>query len=222
MKKKVIVIISILILFSECAFFAATPSLPLDRFQTTVALKVKHVSSGSANTSYDLYEYYVGNKRYTTHGPSMAWVPKGEKYLLKYDKLHPENQEDANIVTEHPVFLPSEVTNYTYGTLIKVSERQSVLKYKYTILGKEYETEQYLADGDAVRNHPQLVNGAEFLVEYWVKNPERVILYMDKPKKDSMSYPVSPDIHVLRPVWDSSIPVLLPNPQIIKSQPGWQ
>jgi hypothetical protein len=46
-------------------------------------------------------------------------------------------------------------------------------------------------------------------------------LYIDKPKKDSMLFPASPDIHVLRPVWDS-IPVLLPNPQMIKFQPSWQ
>jgi hypothetical protein len=88
-------------------------------------------------------------------------------------------------------------------------------------LGKKYDRIQYLAFVDKVKNHPQLVNDAKFLVEYWIENPQRAILYIDKPKKDSMLFPASPDIHVLRPVWDS-IPVLLPNPQMIKFQPSWQ
>ena len=209
-KRNVIVIISILVVSIQCAFFASTPRMPPDRFHITVASKIKPVYPMTGH-SYDLFEYYVGNKKYQDPGEtSMPWAPKGEKYLFRYDKLHPENQECTYLITEHPVFLPEEMTAYTYGTLEKISRSHESFDFKYTILEKKYERVQNLAFGDPVKNHPQLVNGAEFLVEYWVQNPQRAILYMDKPKRDGMPFPLSPDIHVLRPVWDS-IPVLLPS-----------
>jgi len=202
--------ISVLILlFTKCVFLGWGPGIPPGRYHTTVATLTARITPINGST-YTVFEYAVGNKRYKTSAPSMPWVPIHEKYLLKYDTLHPENPESAEVIRECPVFLPGEVTNYTYGTLKKIHKSYELFDFEYTISGKKYERPQFLGIGNPVKNHPQLVNGAEFLVEYWTKNPERAILYIDKPKKDSMSFPVSPDIHVLRPVWDS-IPVLLPN-----------
>jgi hypothetical protein len=206
--------IALLVFFTQSAFvsifFGTTSSIPIPpgRFRTTIATKMSHEMYGS-HGSYDLYIYYVGNKRYDYTGPDMAFAPKGEKYLLKYDTLYPGGGfEHSYLKTEHPVFLPGENTKYTVGTLKKVHKGGFSLDYVYTILGKEHSTVQFLAD--PAKKYPQLVTGAEFLVEYWVNNPERAILYMDKPKKDGMPFPVSPDIHVLRPIWDT-IPVILPS-----------
>jgi hypothetical protein len=70
---------------------------------------------------------------------------------------------------------------------------------------------QDLSYGDIVKNHPQLlVPGAKFVVEYWLDNPDRSIIYIDKPVNDTISVPSRPDMTVLRPIWDS-IPVVLPN-----------
>jgi hypothetical protein len=140
---------------------------------------------------------------------------------LKYDTLNPNGHYPySDLITWNPVFLSGESTHYTVGTLIKMHKNQVVFEYVYTISGKKYDRVQDLADDDRVKKHPELVNGAEFLVEYWAQNPEHAILYIDKPKKDGMQFPVSPDIHVLRPVWDS-IPVLLPDPEMVKYQVGW-
>ena len=218
--------IALLVFFTQSAFvslfFGTTSSIPIPpgRFRTTIATKMSHEMYGS-HGSYDLYIYYVGNKRYDYTGPDMAFAPKGEKYLLKYDTLYPNgDKEHCRLITEHPVFLPGENTNYTVGTIVKSHKSYRSFDYRYTVLGKKYFTSQFLAEDDPARNHPQLVNGAEFLVEYWVNNPERAILYIDKPKDKSVLSPLYPDIHVLRPVWDT-IPVLLPNPEMIKFQPGW-
>jgi hypothetical protein len=211
--KKVLVGTVLLILFVQCVFFPA-PSIPADRYRRTVASKVSHVYDYVTSNNYDVFVYYVGGKRGEYHTGNMSDVIIHEKFLLKYDTLYPVDPEHCKFMLEHPVFIPGEVTGYTYGTLKKLSGRHQGFEFTYTVLGKEYEKTQELALVDMVRNHPQMVNGAEFLVEYWVKNPDRAILYMDKPKKDSMSFPVSPDIHVLRPVWDS-IPVLLPNPRML-------
>ena len=214
-KKVLVGGIALLVLFTQSAFVSifmgVTSSIPIppERFRTTVATKMSHETPyGGSYASYDLYIYYVGNKRYDYHGPNMG-VPKGEKYLLKYDTLDPGGDyPHSDLRTEHPVFLPGENTKYTVGTLKKVHKGFFSFYYAYTILGKEYAKTQFLAD--RARDYPQLVTGAEFLVEYWVNNPQRAILYMDKPKKDGMPFPVSPDIHVLRPIWDT-IPVILPS-----------
>jgi PDZ domain-containing secreted protein len=129
MKRNVMVLIGILIVFMSCVFFAATPRIPSGRFRTTVASKVKFVNSFADNSSYDLFEYYVGNKKYQYIGEEhMAWVTKGEKYLSKYDTLNPGGKEEhCDIITEHPVFLPEEVTSYAYGTLKKLGVKINYL-----------------------------------------------------------------------------------------------
>ena len=214
-RRHVLIGLLVLVFFTQSAFVSIflgpTSSIPIppERFRITVATKMSHEMPYGGHGSYDLYIYYVGNKRYDYHGPNKAYAPKGEKYLLKYDTLYPGGDfEHVELKTEHPIFLPGENTKYTVGTLKKVHKGFFSLDYVYTILGKEYSTSQSLAD--PAKKYPQLVTGAEFLVEYWVNNPERAILYMDKPKKDNIPFPASPDIHVLRPVWDS-IPVVLPN-----------
>jgi hypothetical protein len=206
----------LLMLFAQSAFVSifsvrtsGKPIIPPGRFRITVAVKMSHEIPYGSYGSYDLYAYFVGNTAHGYHGLNMAWAPKGEKYLLKYDTLNPGKGFGYEyLLTEHPVFLPNESTHYTVGTLIKAPKSYPSFDFQYIISGKKYKRVQFL--DDPVRNHPQLVKGAEFLVEYWANNPERAILYIDKPKKDGMPFPVSPDIHVLRPVWDS-IPVVLPH-----------
>ena len=218
----------LLVLLTQSAFVpmffdretVATDDIPPGRFRTTVGCKMGHESPYGSYGSYDLYVYYVGNKKYDYHGPNMAFTPKGEKYLLRYDTLYPTGEgEHSNLIIEHPVFLPGEVTRYTVGTLVKAPKNYATFDYIYTVSGKKHYRTQDM--DDPVKNHPEMVKEAEFFVEYWVKNPERAILHINMPKKDGTPFPASPDIQVLRPVWDST-PVVLPNPQLIKSQPGWQ
>jgi hypothetical protein len=204
----------LLVLFAQSAFVSifsvrtsGEPIIPPGRFRTTVAVKMSHEIPYGSYGSYDLYAYFVGNTAHGYHGPNGAYRPKGEKYLLRYDTLNPGGGHGyEHLITEHPVFLPGESTHYTVGKLLRIHKNYYAFDFQYTISEKKYDRVQFLEN--RAKSYPQLVNGAEFLVEYWVNNPARAILYIDKPKKDGMPFPTSPDIHVLRPVWDS-IPVVL-------------
>jgi hypothetical protein len=155
----------------------------------------------------------------------MTWAPIGEKFLLKYDPLVPEgNYEYKRLEVWHPVFLPGEVTNYTVGTVVYAVKKYILFDYTYTIEGQTYVRSQYLTNGDKIRTAPQVVKGARFLVEYLVEDPERAIIYLDKPKTyidnskgDSL---LVPDINTLRPRW-YSIPVELPDPELTRGRSGW-
>ena len=225
--KKALIGIILLTLFTQCAFFAATPNIPPSRFCTTVGAIIGRDFSVKGKP-YIKYEYYVGNKKYQGLSVEyLSWAPNGEKYLLIYDSLYPEDQKNVHLITDYPVFLPEEVTNYTVGKItdILITKRKHLVTfdYEYTLLGKTYQRIQFLEGSNPLINYPQLSNGAEFLVEYWVENPQRAIIYIDKPKTyidtkgDSM---LVPDIHVLRPTWYST-PVVLPDSALTKHQSGW-
>ena len=212
----------LLILFTHCVFFGRkTFDVPPAGFCTTVTTKIQDQSQYS---KYDIFQFYDHNKTYDYPGEPMPWAPIGERFLLKYDTLVPEGgYQYKSLQIWHPVFLPGEVTNYTVGTLVFARNKHLFIDYIYTIQGNTYARAQCLALNDRVRNHPQLVKGARFLVEYLVADPQRAIIYIDKPKTyidtkgDSM---LVPDIHVLRPTWYST-PVVLPDSEMTKHQAGW-
>ena len=221
--KKALAGMVLFVLFTQCVFFGKKTLWipPPDGFRTTITTKIQYQNQYSV---YDLFQFYHNNKTYDYPGTSMSWTPIGEKYLFKYDTLHPEGNYDYKCLERwHPVFLPGEVTNYTVGTLLGIHKSWDSFDYIYTIQGNTYARAQCLALNDRVRNHPQLVKGARFLVEYLVADPQRAIIYIDKPKTyidtkgDSM---LVPDIHVLRPTWYST-PVVLPDSEMTKHQAGW-
>jgi hypothetical protein len=225
--KKVLIGTVLLMLYTNCTFFAARSTSP-ENYCTTVATIVERDFS-TTGQAYIKYEYYAGTENYQGLCVEyLSWVPNGEKYLLAYDSLYPEIPKYVGgLSADHPVFLPGEVTKYTVGKIRLPRKNDILIEFEYTISGVYYKRIQFLEGRHSSRNQPQLVNGATFLVEYWVQNPKRAIIYIDKPERyihhsesDSMSFPVSPNIHVLRPVWDT-IPVLLPDSVITKSRPGW-
>jgi hypothetical protein len=218
--KKALIGMALLALFAQCMFSGSKMVyVPPDGFCTTVGTIVDRDFSIKDHV-YPVYEYYVGNKKYQgTEKQDLTWAPYGEKYLVVYDSLYPEDQKYVHLITGCPVFLPGEVTNYTVGKIIGdmyIRKDFVTYEFEYTILGKTYQRIQFL-DG---RDHPELTNGAAFMVEYWVENPQRAILYADKPKRDGMLFPESPDINVLRPIWYNK-PVLLPDPELTKGKSGW-
>jgi len=225
--KKALVGMAFFMLFTQCIFLGRRAyDLPPAGFSTTVTTKIQHPNQYN---KYDLFQFYHNKKTYDYPGESMYWAPIGEKFLLKYDTLHPERGYGyKSLEMWHPVFLSGEVTNYTVGTLVKIYIKNVSFDYVYTIAGQTYIRAQYLPLNDQIKNHPELIKGAEFLVEYLVADPQRAILYIDKPKRfsgkpasdDSMVVPLTPDIHVLRPTWNST-PVVLPDSALTKHQSGW-
>jgi hypothetical protein len=214
----------LLVLFTQCALFGRRiwSNVPPDEYCKTVGTIVDRDFSVK-NRAFPIFEYYVGNiKHQGISTEDLTWAPYGEKYLMIYDSLYPENQKYVHLITDCPVFLPGEVTNYTVGKILDQYIRKHLVTFEleYTVLGKTYQRIQFVEEIDPLINYPKLVNGAEFLVEYWVENPQRAILYTDKPKRDGMPFSVSPDINVLRPNW-YSIPVVLPDPELTKGRSGW-
>jgi len=218
--KKVLIGILLLVLFSQCAFLGKRIfDDPPESFCTTVTTKIQHQNQYNKN---DLFQFYHHDKAYVYPGENMYWAPVGEKFLLKYDTLVPDGGYNGykSLQIWHPVFLPGEVTDYTVGTLTFVRNKHSYIGYIYTVGGKPYLRYQSLPLNDIGKDYPQLAKGARFLVEYLVDNPQRAIIYIDKPEKNGASFPVSPDIHVLRPAWYNT-PVVLPDSVLTKSQLGW-
>jgi|GEM_PF-7051348 len=217
MKRKlfpVLCLFIIVISFSGCAawktFWADDPPvlIPQNRLRKTVATYVNYVWRFTER-NYSLFEYEVNGVLYRFHSNKYGFVP-GEKFMLQYDELDPGNNEESSnmeLLYSQPVFLTGERTAYTWGELLRTGEYNNVLSYTYRIDGvdKDYHRTLYLPDGDIVKNHPQLLEpGAKFVVEYWLDNPKRSILYIDMPVNDTIPFPSNPYIYKLRPKYSQS------------------
>jgi hypothetical protein len=221
--KKALIGIVLLALCTQCALFGNRGVYVVpDEYSTTVSTKIQ---DPTPPYDYSSFQFYDRNKTYDYPGESMTWAPIGEKFLLKYDPLVPEgNYEYKCLEVWHPVFLPGEVTNYTVGTVVNAVKKYILFDYMYIVDGEKYVRSQYITNADKVRTCPQVAKGARFLVEYLVEDPERAIIYLDKPKTyidnskgDSL---LVPDINTLRPRW-YSIPVELPDPELTRGRSGW-
>ena len=177
------IILMTVFLFQSCD----TPlKIPQERRRTAIATVEDPHIYGNHGSSYALYVYYIRHERYEYKAPLIYGLVVGDKCLLEYDSLYLNKK---HLMRENPIFLANEKTKFTTGTLIRVHKNYELINYIYKIhtanKDVEYERVQDLGLGNPIKNHPQLVNGATFLVEYWEKNPQRAILYIDKPIKDS-------------------------------------
>jgi hypothetical protein len=210
--RQLFIVLCLLILvvsFSGCAawkaYWADDPPviIPKERLRTTVATYVRYVWRYS-ESNYSLFEYEVDGVLYRLHSNKYGFVP-GEKFMLQYDDLDPSDRSGAKnmmILFSQPVFLSGERTTYTWGELKKTGKYYNIISYTYHIDGdeKEYHRILYLPEGDIVKNHPQLlVPGAKFVVEYWLDNPKRSILYINMPINDTIPVPSNTDTYKIRP-----------------------
>ncbi len=176
MKKKII--IGLVLLVHIHFFISCTVTIPRQKETYAVIIKPYHIS----NVMETDFAYYVKGHEYTVDGNYRSYYVKGEKYKLLYDSLNPYK---CDVVQNTPLFLPSEKTKKTIG--------------KVTCLGKyfcEYEYNDELSDNtgadfyfkrsqdlpyDYKIKYPNLKLGQEYLVEYWVNDYRRSIIYLDKP-----------------------------------------
>ncbi|WP_313998655.1 hypothetical protein [Xanthocytophaga flava] len=100
----------------------------------------------------------------------------GDRYYAEYDS---EDCENLNVFYNRPVFLEDEKTHKTAGVLLSVMSVFGSVKFEYTVDGKDYERIQYIGS-DSLKNYPNLREGQPLEVTYWVENPARSIVYLDK------------------------------------------
>ena len=153
--------------------------------QTTVGevVEIKKVKSGSM---MDVV-FCVEGERYKA-GTDQGWGEGlGFKYVVAYEKGNPEKND---VLKYRPVFTADEKTKYSVGTVISISRNPSI-GFRYKVGNDEYKMYQMLKRGYR-EDYPNLQKGQQYKVEYWVKNPQRAVISLDKPvneKKKNSNQP---------------------------------
>jgi hypothetical protein len=132
--------------------------------------------------------YWVDRQRYEVNGSfSVQGKVIGDKYLIKYN---PDNPKQIKEYTWNVGFLKTEKTVGTFGIINGISSTNLIFErdkdmqivFTYTVNGKEYQRSQDLQP-DYKEKFPNLLVGQRYKVLYWDKNPQRAVLYLDKPIK---------------------------------------
>ena len=106
---------------------------------------------------------------------------------------NPNNPDEFFAFSWNPVFLNKEITKSTTGIISrapyqskffsKKPEKYSAhsIEFTFWIDGSCYRKSQHLPPM-FIRNSPgKIKKGDKFEVEYWIENPQRAIIYLDKP-----------------------------------------
>jgi hypothetical protein len=117
-------------------------------------------------------KYYVEGKEYVTYTVNDEGMAKGDRYILVYEKGNPQKSE---VLLERPVFLAGEETKESEGTIKKVSTiAKDFVRYEYVVEEKIYSrTQLYSKEFNPIE-------GQKYIVWYWIDNPQRAIIYLDK------------------------------------------
>lgn len=146
----------------------------VDKEQTIAS--VTGYTSGPKASGSAVATYIVNDKEYSV-SIEEGYV-YGEKFQLEYNR---DNPSENKIYREFPVFQKDESTNYVLGKLISYDSwifRDMV--YRFWIEDRFYEQGQY-QEKDSNEKYPKVEEGQLFVVEYWVDNPKRSIIHLDKP-----------------------------------------
>jgi hypothetical protein len=131
--------------------------------------------------------YWVDGKRYEVNGSfGVNGKVIGDKYLIKY------NPEQIKEYTWYVSFLTTEKTVEAVGIINSISSANLIFErtmdmqivFTYTVNDKEYQRSQDLQP-DYKEKRPNLSAGQKYKVLYWDKNPQRAVLYLDKPIKEN-------------------------------------
>jgi len=104
----------------------------------------------------------------------------GEKFEILYDSTDCTNQE---LLQYKPVFVDGEQTIRITGSVRTLDLTDKTVRFKYEVekdgVKRGYEKDQRLPK-DFQKQYPGLEIGKQYEVEYWIKNPQRAIIYLDK------------------------------------------
>lgn len=169
-KSKFLILIG-LILFVSAGKVAAQPEIKRKAYTYATLIK-----DGGIDTGTDGLEFEYTVKKHTQKMLSKVknvYLVVGDKFKLEYDSL---NSEDAKILFEEPLFLPSEKTDDTEGTLREVHKTYCLYSYYHN---REFKKIQYYKEGTVEKYN--LKKGDTFEVDFVIGFPTRAIIYFNKP-----------------------------------------
>src|SRR5690625_1071704 len=143
-----------------------------------------------SRASVNMVFYWVDGKKYEVNGhfnPNGKTI--GDKYLIKYN---PDNPEQIKEYTWNVGFLTTEKTEETVGVIGSIDSkyidfgRTKVIwiGFTYVVNGEKHKRTQHLQP-DYKEKYPNLSEGQKYKVLYWDKNPQRAVLYLDKPIREN-------------------------------------
>ncbi len=128
------------------------------------------INEGYNKSSY-VEVIYMANgkefiKRETTYFSAPENIPIGEKYMIKYDSINPQN---AYVMFEYPFFDENEKTNIVSGKIEKITDR-NVVFFCYFVGSKQYKRFQKLPDTVICEINKY------YTVKYLISDPLRSII----------------------------------------------
>lgn len=146
-----------------------------DGYSTYAVIKEFKSKPGSGRNS--VFEYNVDGKTYDFWGYYNNTLIIGDKFIIECDDKKPEK---SKIYIDKPLFLGNEKTIKTTGKITRVKNySKKAVYFEYVANGGLYTRIQCLPD-NYKKLYSDITEGGEYLVEYWSKNPQRAIIYLDK------------------------------------------
>ena len=146
--------------------------------------QVYKISGGGGGGSGAWIEHYLDGNRYASFDGLNFWgMVLGDRFNILYD---PSNPEKFKVIRWQPVFTEEEETVQSTGKLISVTKDSwmflGAIKFTYQV-GKEiYKRQQFLNPN--LENYEAMEIGNKYIIRYWVVDPQRAIIYLDKPIKE--------------------------------------
>jgi len=138
--------------------------------ETVCVLKeIKHQSNGTRSK----YAYFVEGIEYELSKVHSASDVVGDKYIVQYDSLRPE---EAEIIYFRPVFQKDEQVTESIGTISQIIKVNKEFEFEYSVAGKSYRRYQHVKEKEILN---MMTKGQDFKITYWTKNPQRAILFHD-------------------------------------------
>jgi hypothetical protein len=178
--KKHLTFIVVALCMSSCAFWdSVSGTIHVPKYTVGTIVIPHYLSYGGG--PHSVCEYAVDGVLYRTDGPYPShYLVKGEKYRVEYDSLHPGF---AEVIEEEPVFLPDEEVITCIGEIRSFSKVSCIFAYLMT--DTETLAKQQSISKGALEKYPLLKVGAKFEVKFDPDNPQRAIIYLDKPYVDT-------------------------------------
>ena len=134
-----------------------------------------HVNGTEAYITYEVdeqqYHHWCSKSRYKIN-------VIGEKFMIAYDSKDPSK---SNIERHRPIFLQNEKTEYIEGKVVEFYFNQ--IRFTYEVNGQTYKKSQHFLKQDFNKYKSLISIGDVCLIRYWIENPKRSIIYLDKSVK---------------------------------------
>lgn len=139
---------------------------------------VKEFKSKAGSGRNAVYEYSVNGEVFSFWGYYNNTLVIGDKFIVMYDC---EKPKESKVVLDKPIFLENEKTINSKGkiTRVKIYSKKAVY-FEYVANGELYTRIQCLPNDFKVQ-YPALSEEKEYQIVYWADNPQRAIIYLDKP-----------------------------------------